>query len=76
MYKYTNLSWYDDKQKDLALSEIFDSGKYVNVDCQDKPMSDGKYLHSYQFDDWAIDYYSDPEGKREFRNKLHSYKMK
>ena len=72
---WEGLLWYDDKQRDLSLSEIFDSGKYVNVDCQDKPMEDSA-LHSYQFENWAIAYYSNPEGKREFRNKLHSYKMK
>lgn len=66
--------WYDDKQRQLVGEEVFDGRKYKNVDCQDKNMSDGKG-HSYQFEDWAIAYYSNPDGQSTFMNNLHSYKM-
>jgi hypothetical protein len=73
-------AWIDFVQKDYALPHLYNNEKYVNIDCQHKSISD-IILHSYQFEDWAIEYYADPENKREYdppstMDFRHDFKMK
>lgn len=66
--------WKDDKQEEKVHQFLWDY--FVNVDCAHLPVSVTPAVkHSYQFDDYCIKYYSDPDNRRIKKGIGNSYTM-